>query len=118
MKEQNEEVKKYGEVPPVKGKTSNIAEDIRLIIAEWLADKHIRYKTEYKTSGVAHAVSLFQTIAERHNIKCMTDYLKNYRIDNLSVDRQSSKELVEILKERVADINKEEGLDKISKFLE
>lgn len=118
MGEQDEETKKFGEVPPAKAKSSNIAEDIRLIIAEWLKDEHIRYKTEYKTSGVAHAVSLFQTIAEKHNITCMKNYLKNYRIDNLSVDRQSSKELVEILKERVADINKEEGLDKISKFLE
>jgi len=111
-------LEEFKNIPPVKGKTTNIAEDIRLIIFEWLKEQHIRYKTEYATSGVAHSVSLFQTIADRHKIKCMQQYLTNYRIDNLSVGRQSSKELVEILSKRIAEEGKTEGLDKISKFLE
>lgn len=121
MEEKKTDLEDFKNIPPVKNKSNTMAEDIRLITEEWLKPDHIRYKTEYSTSRVAHSVSLFQTLADRHNIKCINEYLENYRTDNLSVGRQTSKELVEILSKRIADIYREEGktgLDKINKFLE
>lgn len=119
MEEEKNDLEEIKNIPPITNKTNTMAEDIRLITKEWLKPEHIRYKTEYTTPRVAHSVSLFQTLADRHNIKCIKKYLENYRTDNLSVGRQTSKELVEILSKRIAEMYKEEGnLDKISKFLE
>lgn len=92
------------------------SENIRLIIAEWLDEKHVKYKTRYNNRS-AKAVTTLQGLADKYNIKTLKDYLKEYRINMLSIDRESSKELTDILKARLPDIN-ESQLDKISKFLE
>ena len=91
-------------------------EDIRVIIAEWLDQKHVKYKTRY-TVRSARAVTTLQGLADKYNIETLTDYLIEYRINMLSIDRESSKELTDILKARLPDIS-ENQLDKISKFLD
>lgn len=91
-------------------------ENIRVIIAEWLDQKHVKYKTRYNTRS-ARAVTTLQGLADKYNIKTLNDYLIEYRINMLSIDRESSKELTDILKARLPDVN-ETQLEKISKFLE
>ena len=92
------------------------AENIKLIIAEWLDQKHIRMKTRFNKRS-ARAVTTLQGLADKYNIKTLDDYLLQYRINMLSVDRESSKELTDILKARMPDLEQSQ-LEKLSQFLE
>lgn len=92
------------------------AENIKLIIAEWLKLEHIKMKTRYNTRS-ARAVTTLQGLADKYNISTLDDYLLEYRINMLSVDRESSKELTDILKARLPDAEQSQ-LEKLSKFLE
>lgn len=77
------------------------AEDIRLIIAEWLKQDHTKFKTRY-TKRQVRAITKLQPVADRYEIKCLQDVLNEFRIAKLSEEGQSSKELVDILRERLA----------------
>jgi len=92
------------------------SENIRLIIKEWLNLEHIKMKTRYNTRS-ARAVTTLQGLADKYLIKTLDDYLIEYRINMLSVDRESSKELTDILKARLPDVEQSQ-LEKLSKFLE
>lgn len=92
------------------------AENVELIIKEWLDPKHIKRKTRY-TKRQVMAVTVLQSLADTYNIKTLKRYLVEFRTNKLSEDGKSSQELESILKSRI--INDEEGgFEKISKFLE
>lgn len=84
------------------------AEDIRLIIAEWLKENHVRYKTRYTRKQV-RAITKLQPIADRYDIDCLQNLLNEFRIAKLSEEGQSSKELVDILKERLTGMMEEKA---------
>lgn len=89
--------------PDIEGFT---AEDIRLIIAEWLKEDHVRFKTRY-TKRQVRAMTKLQPMADRYNIECLNNVLNEFRIAKLSQEGQSSKELVDILRERLTGMIEE-----------
>jgi len=92
------------------------AENVSMIIAEWLKKKHIRYKTRY-TKRQVPAVSTLQSLADTYKIKTLQRYLDEFRTNKLSEDSKSSEELEAILKSRHPTVE-EGGLEKLSKYLE
>lgn len=92
------------------------AENVSLIIAEWLNKKHIRRKTRY-TKRQVMAVSTLQSLADTYSIKTLDRFLDEFRTNKLSEDGQSSKELENILKSRMPQME-ETQLEKLGKFLE
>ena len=103
---------------PVQAKTEgHTAEDIRLIIKEWLDIIHIKMKTRLNKRQV-RAVTTFQGLANKYNIKTVDDYLIEFRINKLSEEGMSSKELVEILKARIPELQEDNALSKLNRFLE
>lgn len=103
-KENNEENKK--------------AEDISKIISEWLSKKHINAKTRLSKNQVI-AISILKTLADKYHIKPLQELLKNYQTFKLSEEGESSKELVEILKERLPDKEDEDSvITQVGRFLE
>ena len=93
------------------------AEDIRLIIKEWLDLIHIKMKTRLNKRQV-RAITIFQGVANEWEVTVMDDFLIEYRINKLSEDGQSSKELVEILKARMPELQEDNAMNKLSRFLE
>jgi len=86
---------------PVKSEGEGFtAEDIRLIIAEWLKPEHTHFKTRY-TKRQVRAMTKLQPLADKYDIKCLKKLLNEFRIAKLSEEGQSSKELVDILRERL-----------------
>lgn len=103
---------------PVASKSEgHTAEDIRLIIKEWLEQTHIKMKTRLNKRQV-RAVTTFQGLANKYKIKTIDDYLIEFRINKLSEDGMSSKELVEILKARIPELQEDNALSKLNRFLE
>ena len=96
---------------PVKQEGGGLTvEDIRLIIEEWLKEIHVKFKTRY-TKRQVRAITKLQPIADRYQIKCLKDVLNEFRIAKLSEDGQSSKELVDILRERLTGFMDEKTTD-------
>jgi hypothetical protein len=103
---------------PVSAKTEgHTAEDIRLIIAEWLKPEHIKRKTRFNTRQV-RAVSILQSLADTYHIKTLQRFLDEFRTNKLSEDGQSSKELENILKARMPELQEDNALSKLNRFLE
>lgn len=98
-------------MPSKKEGEGNTAEDIRLIIAEWLKEIHVRFKTRY-TKRQVRGITKLQSIAYRYFeiTGCLPLLLTEYRIAKLSEDGQSSKELVDILKERLTGMVEEKTM--------
>jgi len=97
---------------------SKKAEDISKIIAEWLSKKHINAKTRLTKNQVV-AITILKTIADRYHIKPLQDLLKNYQTFKLSEEGESSKELVEILKERLPEKEDEDNIiTSVGRFLD
>lgn len=92
------------------------AENVQLIISEWLAPKHIRFKTRY-TKRQVMSVSVLQSLADTYKITTLKRFLKEFRTNKLSEDGKTSTELENILKSRIVE-PEETGLEKLSKFLE
>ena len=93
-------------------------EDIRKIIEEWLSKKHINSKTRLTKNQVI-AISILKTIADRYHIKPLQLLLQNYQTFKLSEDGESSKELVEILKERSPERETDDNIiTTVGRFLE
>lgn len=92
------------------------AENVSLIIKEWLSKKHIRQKTRY-TKRQVMAVSNLQSLADTYNISTLKRFLDEFRTNKLSEDGQSSKELENILKARMPQME-ETQLEKLGKYLE
>ncbi|MBY9021867.1 MAG: hypothetical protein KGD67_12490 [Candidatus Lokiarchaeota archaeon] len=92
---------------PVKNEGEGFtAEDIRLIITEWLKELHVRFKTRY-TKRQVRGVTKIEPVAIKYNVKCILNMLLVFRIAKLSEEGQSSKELVDILKERLTGLMEE-----------
>lgn len=92
------------------------AENIRLIIAEWLDKKHIRMKTRYSKRQVI-AITILQSLADTYNIKTLRRFLDEFRTSKLSEDGKSSEELENILKARIPEMEST-NIEKLAKFLE
>lgn len=100
------------------GETNKKAEDISKIITEWLSKKHINAKTRLTKNQVV-AISILKTLADKYHIKPLQDLLKNYQTFKLSEEGESSKELVEILKERLPEKENEDNfITTVGKFLD
>ena len=92
---------------PVKNEGEGFtAEDIRLIITEWLKELHVRFKTRY-TKRQVRGVTKIEPVGLKYNVKCILNMLLVFRIAKLSEEGQSSKELVDILKERLTGLMEE-----------
>lgn len=92
------------------------AENIAMIIKEWLDPKHIKRKTRLTKKQVI-AISILQGLADTYNIKTLKKFLDEFRTNKLSEDGKSSSELENILKARMPDIETT-NLQKLSRFLE
>lgn len=94
----------------------NEAENVSLIIKEWLSPKHIKQKTRLSKNQVL-SVAILQSIADKYNIKTLKDFLNEFRTSKLSEDGKSSEELEAILKARIPEME-DNNLERLSKFLE
>lgn len=92
------------------------AENIAMIIKEWLDPKHIRRKTRLTKKQVI-AISILQGLSDTYNIKTLKKFLDEFRTNKLSEDGKSSEELENILKARMPEIE-QTNLQKLQKFLE
>ena len=92
-------------------------EDIKIIIKEWLNKSHINAKTRLTKNQVI-AVTILKSLADKYNIKPLKKFLTNYQTFKLSEDGESSKELIEILREREQLGDDGSMFNNISKFLE
>lgn len=102
--------------PSEQQKLSSEAENVSLIIKEWLDPKHIKAKTRLTRQQVI-SVSILQSLADTYNIKTLKRFLTEFKTAKLSEDGKSSEELENILTARMpeeADIE----LKKLTKFLE
>lgn len=94
---------------PVKSEGRGLAvEDIREIIAEWLKSVHTKFKTRL-TKRQVRGITKVQPMADRYHITCLQITLDEFRIAKLSEEGQSSKELVDILRERISNFMDQEG---------
>jgi len=92
------------------------AENIRLIISEWLDPKHIRRKTRLSKKQVI-AITILQSLSDTYNIKTLKRFLNEFRTSKLSEDGKSSSELENILKARIPEVE-QTNIEKLAKFLE
>lgn len=92
-------------------------EDIKKIIEEWLNKKHIYAKTRLEKNQVIPVTTL-KSVADQYNIKILKKWLMNFQTYKLSEGGESSKELIDILRERVQEEDGNDALKNISKFLE
>lgn len=96
---------------------TKIAEDIRLIIKEWLDPKHIPFKTRYNKRQT-RAITVLGGLAEQYDIQTLKKFIAKFQTALLSLDGKSSKELENILSKRMPELQNEGNLSKISRFLE
>ena len=73
--------------------------EIKETIDTWLDDKHIHSKTRLNGDQVI-ALTILKTISEKYGVTCIKELINNYVRYKLSEGGQSSKELVDILKNR------------------
>lgn len=92
------------------------AENVSMIIKEWLDPKHIRRKTRLTKKQVV-AIAILQSLADTYDIKTLKRFLDEFRTGKLSEDGKSSSELENILKARMPEME-QSNLEKLSKFLE
>jgi len=97
-------------------KDTSEAENVSMIIKEWLDPIHIRRKTRLTKKQVI-AIAVLQSLADTYDIKTLKRFLDEFRTDKLSEDGKSSAELENILKARMPDIERG-NLEKLSRFLE
>jgi len=97
-------------------KQNTEAENVSMIITEWLDKKHIRSKTRLNKQQVI-AMAILQSLADTYNIRTLKRFLDEFRTNKLSEDGKSSSELENILKARMPNIE-ESNVDKLAKFLE
>jgi len=90
--------------PPQQTDGENIAETIEA----WLNDKYIHAKTRLTPNQVI-ALTILKTLSDKYNITCIQKLIENFVRYKLSEGGQSSKELVDILKNR-QDESMDDGL--------
>ena len=104
-------------LPTVANKEGHTAEDISKIVDVWLDPKHIDRKTRLNKRQVK-AVTIFKGISIRWKIITLQDFLIWYLTYKLSEDGQSSKELENILKARMPELQQDNISSKLGRFLE
>lgn len=82
---------------------------------EWLAQKYIKTKTEYNQSQI-YAITTLETLANQFFIKPLKQLINNFRMNQLSKNRGTAKELVNIFKNN--EPSGDENIRKWSKFLD
>jgi hypothetical protein len=92
------------------------AENVALIIKEWLNPIHVKAKTRLTKPQVL-SVAILQSLADTYNIKTLKRFLVEFKTAKLSEDGKSSAELEGILKARLPEESDIE-LKKLSRFLE
>lgn len=92
------------------------AENVSLIIKEWLDPKHISSKTRLTRQQVV-AVAILQSLADTYNIRTLKRFLNEFKTAKLSEDGKSSEELEGILKARLPE-EMDGDIKRLSKFLE
>ena len=97
-------------------KESSEAENVSLIIKEWLNPVHIRRKTRLTKNQVL-AVAILQSLSDTYNIQTLKRFLNEFRTTKLSEDGKSSTELENILKSRMPE-GETTQLERLAKFLE
>ena len=116
MKEKSNIIDRVFAVPEDPNKPKSEAENVSLIVKEWLKPTHVRYKTRY-SKGQIVAMSIFQSLADTYNITTLKRFLKEYRTAKLSEEGKSSEELRDILMNRMPkpDVS---NLEKLTRYLE
>lgn len=93
-------------------KGDNLAE----VINAWFNPKHLHSKTRLNANQII-AVTILKTLADKWHVKTIKLLIENFIRYKLSEGGESSKELVDILKNRT-EINNDEGmLNAIKPFL-
>ena len=92
------------------------AENVSMIIKEWLSKSHLRMKTRLTKKQVV-ALAILQSLADTYDIRTLTRFLDEFRTNKLSEEGKSSQELENILKARIPEIESS-NLEKLSRFLE
>ena len=90
-------------VPVKKEGEGFIAEDIDKIVDVWLKPEHVDFKTRL-TRRQVRGVTKTQSFYEEYDVKCLKILIYNYLRALLSLEGQSSKELVDILKQRISSL--------------
>lgn len=91
-------------------------ENMEKAIHAWLDDEHLHSKTRLTANQII-ALTILKTLADKYDIKCVKKLIDNFCRYKLSEGGQSSKELVDILKNR-QEIIADSGLQKaIEPFL-
>lgn len=118
IKEQSKRLQISQIVTPQSAETDNrIAEDIRLIIAEWLNPSHVPFKTRYNRRQV-RSISVLGGLGEQWTINTLTKFIFKFQVALLSLEGKTSKELENILSKRMPELQNEGSIEKISKFLD
>ena len=74
-------------------------ENLSEIIKAWLDDKYVHAKTRLNSNQIV-ALKILKTLAEKYNVKCISELITNFVRYKLSEGGKSSQELVDILKSR------------------
>ena len=82
---------------------------------EWLAQKYIKTKTEYNQSQI-YAITTLETLANQFFIKPLKELINNFRMNQLSKNRGTAKELVNIFKNN--EPSDDSNMRRWSKFLD
>jgi len=90
----------------------NFAETIKA----WLDDAFIHSKTRLNANQVI-VLTILKTLSDKYKVKCISKLITNFVRYKLSEGGQSSKELVEILKNRPELGNDDELMKAIEPFL-
>jgi len=76
-----------------------ITHETKELMETWLNDDFIHAKTSLNPNQII-ALTILKTLSEKYDITCIKELILNFVRYKLSEGRQSSKELVEILKSR------------------
>lgn len=82
---------------------------------EWLAQKYIKTKTEYNQSQI-YAITTLETLANQFFIKPLKQLINNFRMNQLSKNRGTAKELVNIFKNN--EPSDDSNMKRYMKFLD
>ena len=85
-------------------------------IDAWLNDKNLHSKTRLNKNQIV-ALTILKTLSEKYKVKCIKELIDNFVRYKLSEGGQSSKELVDILKNQPQAENDDQLYKAIEPFL-
>lgn len=92
------------------------AENVSMIITQWLSKNNLRMKTRLSKKQVI-SISILQSLSDTYQIRTLSRFLDEFRTSKLSEDSKSSEELENILKARMPT-PEQTNIEKLSRFLE